>query len=168
MKKWRYIADRQEFVCEHGVGHPAAWSKNGVHGCDGCCSAGDFPGRKPSVGDLALCGKGALGVITSGERQQVTYPDGGSALAWVGAHLGSHLDKTKVGDPWSSRNPCVVGNLLYLPTRPDLDWADDIWQLIAEHQVEQWPRLMPKKFPAPLARRRILNDIIIRVLRDME
>jgi len=46
-----------EYVCEHGVGHPAvgsalwqaetrredeeAWM---IHGCDGCCARDDFPG----------------------------------------------------------------------------------------------------------------------------
>lgn len=49
-----------EWVCEHGVGHPdyesavylnthghegsrGTW---GIHGCDGCCSRDDFPGKK--------------------------------------------------------------------------------------------------------------------------
>ena len=45
-----------EHVCEHGVGHPDeesvavitaitgqdSWD---MHGCDGCCSREDFPGR---------------------------------------------------------------------------------------------------------------------------
>jgi hypothetical protein len=31
---------RNEWKCEHGVGHG-----NHIHGCDGCCSRGDFPGR---------------------------------------------------------------------------------------------------------------------------
>jgi hypothetical protein len=60
-----------EWQCEHGVGHPDASSieemndrehskrisrgmklnedKNygwGIHGCDGCCSRDDFPGKK--------------------------------------------------------------------------------------------------------------------------
>lgn len=47
-----------EYQCEHGVGHPdeisasAIADKHGhdvhiwlVHGCDGCCSSDDFPGR---------------------------------------------------------------------------------------------------------------------------
>lgn len=168
MPRWRYIPDRLEFVCEHGVGHPAAWSPNGVHGCDGCCSAGQFPGRAPSVGDLALCGAGSLGVITKAEKVRVTYPDGTTALAWTGIHLSGALKGTKPGDPWSSRNPCIVGNLLYLPTKVDLDWADDVWQTISEQQVEQWPRLFPKKFPVPLAHRKVVNQTIMRVLRDME
>lgn len=42
-----------EWICPHGVGHPdpasaramgESWS---IHGCDGCCSREDFPGRAP-------------------------------------------------------------------------------------------------------------------------
>ena len=48
-----------EWVCEHGVGHPDIRSaekiakKYGhdtdtwlIHGCDGCCSRKDFPGKE--------------------------------------------------------------------------------------------------------------------------
>lgn len=45
-----------EFVCKHGVGHPArdsirffennGVSSLGVHGCDGCCQREDFPDIK--------------------------------------------------------------------------------------------------------------------------
>lgn len=31
---------RMEWECEHGIGHG-----NHVHGCDGCCSRDDYPGR---------------------------------------------------------------------------------------------------------------------------
>lgn len=41
-----------EWVCEHGVGHPDLESSErmgegwAIHGCDGCCSRDDFPGRR--------------------------------------------------------------------------------------------------------------------------
>lgn len=41
-----------EWICEHGVGHPDDRSVMkmgeywGIHGCDGCCSRDDFPGKK--------------------------------------------------------------------------------------------------------------------------
>ena len=48
-----------EFLCEHGVGHPAKSSAHfmdvihetepgvwSTHGCDGCCSRDDFPDAK--------------------------------------------------------------------------------------------------------------------------
>lgn len=47
-----------EWVCEHGVGHPDERSAEKIakslghskdtwltHGCDGCCSREDFPGK---------------------------------------------------------------------------------------------------------------------------
>lgn len=47
-----------EWVCSHGVGHPDKTSAEKIakmyghkidtwlcHGCDGCCSTKDFPGR---------------------------------------------------------------------------------------------------------------------------
>jgi hypothetical protein len=67
--KWEKIRRASgliEWACEHGCGHPDAnsveelserragsddppathWS---VHGCDGCCSRADFPGRRKTV-----------------------------------------------------------------------------------------------------------------------
>ena len=52
--KWRRITRETgliEWVCEHGVGHPDMDSVHkmgnewGIHGCDGCCSLEDFPGK---------------------------------------------------------------------------------------------------------------------------
>ena len=31
---------RVEWICQHGVGHG-----NHVHGCEGCCTRKDYPGR---------------------------------------------------------------------------------------------------------------------------
>jgi len=53
---------RIEWVCRHGVGHPdpdvvrllgRLYDKDvyGVHGCDGCCSRNDYPGRPRSDDD---------------------------------------------------------------------------------------------------------------------
>jgi hypothetical protein len=43
---WPYLrqSDGPEYSCRHGVGH-----SNGVHGCDGCCSDPNFPGRTPTI-----------------------------------------------------------------------------------------------------------------------
>jgi hypothetical protein len=98
---------------------------------------------------------------------RVTYPDGTTALAWVGLHLSGALKGTKPGDPWSSRNPCIVGNLLHLSTKVDLDWADDVWVSISEQQVEQWPRLFPRQFPSELAHRRAVNQVITEAIGRM-
>lgn len=69
--EWKSGGRYEEFVCEHGVGHPSlkrafdiaklqivkpsdiinkAFCDNllkvcSIHGCDGCCSREDFPGK---------------------------------------------------------------------------------------------------------------------------
>lgn len=59
-------------------------------------------------GTLAICGIGCLGLITEGEPKEITYPDGNTGVAYVGIHL---TDKVcKIGDPWSSKRPKVVGH----------------------------------------------------------
>jgi hypothetical protein len=64
-EKWTIVTRASgliEHQCEHGVGHPdwesaakiadrykhPVWTWT-THGCDGCCSRGDFPGKKPIV-----------------------------------------------------------------------------------------------------------------------
>ena len=48
---------RMEYLCEHGIGHGGH-----IHGCDGCCSRKDYPGKKKD--DIVFgyrcqeCGKG--------------------------------------------------------------------------------------------------------------
>lgn len=57
-----------EHVCEHGVGHPNFYSVvrlsgystdpedwgYAIHGCDGCCQADNFPGRRQANWELML------------------------------------------------------------------------------------------------------------------
>ena len=59
---------------------------------------------------LALCSRGQLGLITHDKRQPVTYPDHSVGMAYVGIHLTDGPGR-KVGDPWSARNPIIVGEL---------------------------------------------------------
>jgi hypothetical protein len=67
----------------------------------------------PKKGDIALCSLGTLGMITADEKEEVSYPDGGSAMAWTGVHLERHEEyDIAPGDPWSSRDPKVVGSML--------------------------------------------------------
>lgn len=77
--------------------------------------------EKPQAGDIAVCSLGCVGLITSNEPVDVAYGDGNSGKAYVGIHLREHTFegnlkplKTTVnpGDPWSSRKPKVVGNVL--------------------------------------------------------
>lgn len=79
---------------------------------------------KPKAGAIALCSKGFLGLITVDEPQKVRYEsDESEAMTWIGIHLETRknlLDNhpnaesksrlsCKIGDPWSSRNPVVLG-----------------------------------------------------------
>ena len=116
-REWRYLRARQEFLCPCSVGHYPCWVDPNVHGeCPlACCSDPDFPGREPRPGDLALCGHGTLGLVTSTGRKPVSYPDGQEAEAWCGVHLT--CVKSDIGSPWSSRSPCVL--------------APSIWDLLA-------------------------------------
>jgi hypothetical protein len=75
-------------------------------------------------GMLAVCSKGYLGVITQDERQAVLYKMCDNCrnaelgdIAWPctcegygEAFVGIHLSAGKVGEPWSSRNPQVLGD----------------------------------------------------------
>ena len=59
----------------------------------------------PQKGALAFCSRGELGLILSDAPVLVEYPDGLKGLAWTGIHLS----EAKIGQPWSSREPRVVG-----------------------------------------------------------
>jgi hypothetical protein len=63
---------------------------------------------------LALCSHGQLGLITHDKRQPVTYVDHSVGMAYVGIHLTDGPGR-KVGDPWSARNPIIVGELSSIP-----------------------------------------------------
>lgn len=63
--KWKKIKRQSgliEWICEHGIGHPDIESAQRIaekynhdletwliHGCDGCCSRTDFPGKKKNL-----------------------------------------------------------------------------------------------------------------------
>jgi hypothetical protein len=66
----------------------------------------DCPARSPQRGDIAVCSRGCLGVITSDGPERVNYGDGNVGEAYTGFHLSQ-----PVGRPWSSRSPKVVGTL---------------------------------------------------------
>ena len=64
---------------------------------------------KPRKGTLALCGLKCLGLITKDEPKEITYEDGNKCFAYVGIHLTDKI--TDIGNPWSSRNPIIVGHI---------------------------------------------------------
>lgn len=74
----------------------------------------------PRRGAIAYCSLGRLGLILCDEPQEITYHDGNKGVAWVGIQLtegdvngvGGDVGKVfhqKIGDPWSTRHPNVVG-----------------------------------------------------------
>jgi hypothetical protein len=64
---------------------------------------------KITVGTLAICGWGCLGMITNKEPVEVTYSDGNKGFAYVGIHLTDRV--APIGSPWSSRKPKIVGHI---------------------------------------------------------
>jgi hypothetical protein len=63
-------------------------------------------------GDIAKCSQKCIGLITCDEPQQVTYGDGSTGSAWVGVHWHNRPELgILIGDPWSSRNPKVIGHI---------------------------------------------------------
>lgn len=73
-------------------------------------------------GTIAKCSAGAIGLITVDRPQEIIYADGNKGCAWTGIQLtdteiagrGKHEGQTfkvKMGDPWSSRDPQVLGFL---------------------------------------------------------
>ena len=75
---------------------------------------------EPRRGAIAICSAGKTGLITCDEPQEVKYNDGNKGVAWIGIQLtngtiagrGGDDGKTfevKVGEPWSSRTPNVIG-----------------------------------------------------------
>jgi hypothetical protein len=64
-------------------------------------------------GAIAVCSHGYIGLVTCDEPQPVNYGDGNKGVAWTGIHLSAG----KIGDPWCSREPTVIGEIerLLLP-----------------------------------------------------
>jgi hypothetical protein len=73
-------------------------------------------------GKIAICSRGYLGLITEDGQKVVTYkrcPGCVAAYGWNDsctcetglAYVGVHLTGDKAGQPWSSRNPRVVGEI---------------------------------------------------------
>lgn len=63
-------------------------------------------------GDLAICGIGTLGLITSDNKEMVEYEDGNTSMAYTGIHLEEHEEYgIEPGDQWSSRDPQVIGSV---------------------------------------------------------
>jgi hypothetical protein len=64
---------------------------------------------KPRKYAIAICGKGAIGLITSDEQKLVHFSDGTSRMCWTGIHLTDKI--RKFGSYWCSSKPEVIGYL---------------------------------------------------------
>jgi hypothetical protein len=89
-------------------------------------------------GKLAICSLGYLGLITEDEPRPVKFLDGTDGTSYVGIHLTSdHL--VKAGQPWSSRNPNVIGEL---PTKGTYQTFEEAIELVKDargYQAKAWP-----------------------------
>ena len=63
------------------------------------------------IGWLALCSLNSLGIILKDEMQEVTYSDGNKGMAYIGLHLTDKV--SKIGAPWSSRHPRIIGTIQF-------------------------------------------------------
>jgi hypothetical protein len=66
-------------------------------------------------GDIAICKAGFIGLITCDGKRLCHYPDGNSAMAYVGIHLENRKG-VKIGAPWSSTAPEPVTSTRRLRT----------------------------------------------------
>ena len=77
---------------------------------------------EPRKNAIAICSLNRIGLITSETPIDVTYNDGNKGVSWVGIQLTDgevmgiggdkgKIIKQKIGDPWMSKNPKVIGYL---------------------------------------------------------
>jgi hypothetical protein len=68
---------------------------------------------KPRKNAIAICGRGALGLITSTTTVPLEWkdPQGNSYVRdhWTGIHLTNKIKP--IGSPWCSTSPTVIGYL---------------------------------------------------------
>lgn len=86
---------------------------------------------KPRPGAIAFCRRGYLGMITSFEPEDITYPDGNKGKAWKGIQLTNkpaftegYAGPTGIGTPWSSKYPQVVGYIEDLVAKFEFDFVE--------------------------------------------
>ena len=58
------------------------------------------PNRPPRIGDIAICQHGYMGVI-----DHITISMEGTK------YVGMHIEPTKMGGPWESKDPKIIGNI---------------------------------------------------------
>ncbi len=66
---------------------------------------------QPKQGDIAICHRGYIGLITS--KQKEFRGHRGEAVG-KSKWYGIHITPDKFGEPWESINPEVIGNITML------------------------------------------------------
>lgn len=105
-----------------------------------------------------MCSLGRLGLITCDEPQEITYHDGNKGVAWTGIQLtegevngrGGDEGKVfhqKIGDPWSSRTPVVVGYIDQLVDPPGEGKPKKVWQYVLAFALALYAHLKQKDDP---------------------
>lgn len=99
-----------------------------------------------------MCGAGTLGLVTMAEKQDVTYPDGKKAVAWVGVKINSA--NGDVLSPWSSRNPAVLGVTLFdlMLVNKRLRSLSMAHMYLPKYIPERWPTVLHYTDPAQVRR----------------
>jgi hypothetical protein len=89
----------------------------------------------PKAGDIAFCGRDALGLILKDGLQEVTYEDGSQGQSYVGIHLTD--DIASAGSFWCSRNPKVVGRVERIGDEFEIRLFDvvDLWGSAIDHAI---------------------------------
>ncbi len=62
---------------------------------------------EPKRGDIALCNKGAKGLIISEEPELIRFQNGVEQFVWKGIYI-EDINGHKIGDEWFSQDPKVI------------------------------------------------------------
>jgi hypothetical protein len=62
---------------------------------------------EPKRGCIALCSKGAKGLITSEEPELIRFQNGVEQFVWKGIYI-EDIDGHKIGDQWYSQDPNII------------------------------------------------------------
>lgn len=91
--------------------------------------------QTPRKGAIAVCGIGALGLITADAAVEITYPDKTTGLAWTGIHLTNR--RAPLGSAWSSRNPIVLGYIEDITLGPvAASWQESSLQVLLKGNAQ--------------------------------
>ena len=85
---------------------------------------------EPKRGDIALCSRGAKGLITSEEPELKRFQNGVEQLVWMGIYIEDFEEK-RIGDPWYSQNPLVIDEQF-------IEGLRVLYFLLTEYETFSW------------------------------